>query len=457
MGFRAVTTVTTRSRSDVIAVVLVAGMGVAGATVVVYVGSAALGESRQNADFSAAEQSMRSFGAQLNEVAREGGEATVNPPNIAGAEQSIDPSAGELTVEIRDASDPTQNDTTQHHPTARPGAFGCPRLTGSVQEFAFELALCAHLERERPDRLYARQLGGGIESRRVVDVVALSPGPKFDRRAAVTDETIPPLAVESDVGPGTARRPAVAFDCHPERARAVAERAVEVGFFERDRRDGHTVVRQATRYPDWVGSLVAVENKPDLDRPGDLRDQLRTDVSLGLFDAVVLCTATYVTGAHLNRLPEAVGVWRFDPESGEREVVREPAQLAVEEPGVELLDREAGRTRVAPVTAAEKRRARRRVAERAYGKGWRTYELPGCARCVPDDPDAPDPEAGLPRCTYHDGLVRPSTACGPECAGYDPAESPALDRAALRARRGPWRPDPEGVARRQAGLDRFGE
>jgi hypothetical protein len=47
----------------VIAVVLIAGMGVAGATVVVYAGSAALGESRQNADFSAAEQSMRSFGA----------------------------------------------------------------------------------------------------------------------------------------------------------------------------------------------------------------------------------------------------------------------------------------------------------------------------------------------------------------------------------------------------------
>ena len=129
-----------------------------------------------------------------------------------------------------------------------------------MQEFGFELALCRALECERPDRLYARQLGGAVHGRRVVDVVALSPGPEFDARRAITPETIPPLAVESAVGPGGAVRPADAFDCHPDRARAVADRAAEVGFFERTRRGGHTAVRQATRYPDWVGELVAIEN-----------------------------------------------------------------------------------------------------------------------------------------------------------------------------------------------------
>ena len=351
-----------------------------------------------------------------------------------------------------------------------------------MQEFAFELALCASLERERPDRLYARQLGGAVHGRRVVDVVAVDPGPEFGVRRAVTAETIPPLAVESDVGPGSAVRPTKAFDCHPERARAVADHAVEVGYFERERDDGHTAVRATTRYPDWVDSLVAVENKPDLQRPGDLRDQLRTDVSLGLFDEVVLCTESYVTRAHLNRLPDAVGIWRFDPETGEREVVREPARLPVDEPGIELLERHAGRTDVRPVTADEKARLRRRVAERAYGKGWRTYELPGCARCEPtsatcgattDDGDSGAPTetgdseatppddtdvsaAGLPWCTYHGRAVHPTAECGPDCAGYEAADPPAVDLGTVRSRRGPWDPDPEGVDRRQVGLDRFG-
>jgi hypothetical protein len=324
-----------------------------------------------------------------------------------------------------------------------------------VQEFAFELALCACLERTRPERLYARQLGGGVDGRRVVDVVAVEPGAEFDRRAAVTAETIPPLAVESDVGPGRARRPADAFGCRPERARAVAERAVEVGFFERERRDGHAAIRQTVRYPDWFDGLVAIENKPDLGRPGALRDQLRTDVSLALFDEVVLCTESYVTAAHRNRLPDEVGLWRFDPESGEREVVREARRLAVDDPGIELLERRAGRAEIRPVPATRKARVRRRVAERAYGKGWRTYDLPACDRCAPAA--APDGDAGLPWCAWKEQTVRPVTECGPDCGGHDPADPPAVDADAVRARRGPWEPDPDGVARRQVGLDRFEE
>ena len=324
-----------------------------------------------------------------------------------------------------------------------------------MQEFAFELALCARLERERPDRIYARQLGGGVDAGRVVDVVAVAPGPEFDRRATITAETIPPLAIESDVGPGRARRPADAFDCHPEHARAVADRAVEVGFFERERRDGHDAVRQTTRYPDWFQGLVAVENKPDLDRPGALRDQLRTDVSLGLFDEVVLCTESYVTAAHRNRLPDEVGIWRFDPASGEREVVREARQLPVAEPGIELVERHPGRAQIRPVSAAEKARVRRRVAERAYGKGWRTDDLPACARCAPDE--ASDDEAGLPWCAWKGRPVRPTTECGPACEGHEPADPPEVDLEGVRADRSPWDPDPDGVARRQIGLDRFGE
>jgi len=336
-----------------------------------------------------------------------------------------------------------------------------------VQEFAFELALCAHLE--APERVVGRQLGAAVHGRRVADVCLVEPGAEFERRAAITPDTIPPLAIESAVGPGTARSVTDAFDCHPDRARAIAERAVELGFFERERAGASTAVRATVRYPDgWFDSLVGIENKPDLDRPGDLRDQLRIDASLGLFDEVVLATETYVTGAHLNRLPDPVGVWRFDPETGEREVVREPEPLDAEGPGIELLDREPGRAEVRPVTADEKRRQRRRIAERAYGKGWRTYELPDCGRCVPSDAEpAALADAGLPWCAWGEEVVRPVADCGPTCPGYEAVEGDDAERAdagsdpsaddpeAVRARRSAWEPDPAGVDRRQAGLDRF--
>lgn len=341
-----------------------------------------------------------------------------------------------------------------------------------MQEFAFELALAAHLE--RPDRIVGRQLGAAVHGRRVADLVCLEPGPEFDRRAAITPHTIPPLAIESAVGPGRARSVTGAFDCHPERAQAVAERAVEIGFYERARAGSSEAVRQTVRYPEgWFDSLVGIENKPDLDRPGDLRDQLRIDVSLGVFDEVVLATETYVTGAHLNRLPDAVGVWRFDPVTGEREVVREGESLAVEEPGIELLDREPGRADVRPATVAAKRRQRRRIAERAYGKGWRTYDLPDCGRCRPDSVEpAAYADAGLPWCSWHERVVRPVADCGPDCPGYAPGDADEAESSkdgltgtegavettesdSIRAHRSAWEPDPCGVARRQSGLDRF--
>jgi hypothetical protein len=322
-------------------------------------------------------------------------------------------------------------------------------LHADVREFGFELSLCARLEHER-EALVSRQLGAGVHGRRVLDTVVVTPGPGFDRRAAITAQRIPLPAIESDVGPGRARYWKAAFDCHPDRAREVVERAVKVGFFERERENGRTYVRQTARYPDdWFESLVGIENKPDLDRPGALETQLLTDVRLALCDEVVLATASHVTGAHLNRIPEAVGIWEFDPATGEREVVREPSSLPTEGYGVELLDRSPARTEIEVVTPAAKACARRRLAERAYGKGWRSYDLPACGRVDPDGD-------GLPCCPWKGRVVRPATDCGPACGGHDPADPTAVDRDRLRAERTPWEPDPEGRGRRQAGLDRFG-
>jgi len=317
-----------------------------------------------------------------------------------------------------------------------------------VREFGFELSLCATIEHER-EAVVSRQLGAGVRGRRVVDTVLVTPGPAFGARATITAETIPGAAIESDVGPGRARRPGEAFDCPAERARRTVERAVDVGFFERERRDGHTYVRQTARYPDdWFDRLVGIENKPDLGRPGALETQLLTDVHLAVLDEVVLATASHVTGAHLNRIPDPVGVWEFDPGTGERDIVREPDPLSTDGYGVEIRDRRPARTAIAIVTPDEKGRARRRLAERAYGKGWRTYDLPACGRVDPDGD-------GLPYCPWKGRVVRRATDCGAACGGHDPADPPDVDREGLRARRTPWEPDPAGRQRRQAGLDRY--
>jgi len=315
-----------------------------------------------------------------------------------------------------------------------------------VREFDFELAVCAGLERD--GRLVARQLAGGVHGSRVMDTVVVEPGPEFDERTRLTDRTIPPRLLETDVGPGTPRRPAdVVGDS--SYARAAVEAGVDCGYLERERRDGQTYVRATTRYPErWFDGLVGVENKPDLGRPGDLQLQLRKDVSLALFDRVWLATASHVTGAHLNRIPDVVGVWRVDPATGDRETVREPTPLASGEPGIELLDRTAARADVRPVDAAEKARYRRRVAERAYGKGWR----------VPF-PDCPHVEersvagvGGLAYCTRQEQYVRPADAC--EVAGDADADAD-VDVDARRATHSPWVRDPPGAKRRQAGLDRY--
>jgi len=316
-----------------------------------------------------------------------------------------------------------------------------------VTEYAFELALCRHLEAGR-DGIVSRQLSTGVHGRRVMDVVCVSPGPEFDERTAITPETIPPAAVESDVGAGVATYWKEAFDCHPDRAAAAVERAVDCGFFERERHNGRTYVRQTARYPDWYGRLLGIENKPDLGRPGALETQLLTDVELGLLDGVVLATASHVTGAHLNRIPDAVGIWRFDPDTGEHDVLREPAQLPTGDHGIEILDRSSARTEIRVATPEALRLARLRVAERAYGKGWRTYDLPDCERIEPDD-------AGVPYCPWKGRIVRPAVDCGPGCEGYEGGNGPAVDLGGIRAENSAWDPDPAGRRREQAGLDRF--
>lgn len=332
-----------------------------------------------------------------------------------------------------------------------------------MREYGFELRVCAHLERDglpgrpqvSPGGILGRQLGTSVAGAgtRVMDIVAVEPGPAFDTRRQLSADTIPPLAIESDVGVGRFSPVAKAIDAPSEIARRVADDAAAAGFFETTRRDGQRVARRTTRYPDWFGRLVGIENKPDLGNPGALAAQLRQDVSLQVLDAVILATGTYVTRAHLNRLPEAVGVWRVDFDAEDPiEVVREPTLLDPKSPAFEVLDDHPGRVDVEPVAPAAKAAQRRRIAERAYGKGWRTFESPACANLEPATVAGTD---GLPGCSWLDRLVEPAAECGTTCRGHEPAEPPDLDPEAERARRTPWLADPPGMARQQADLEHF--
>lgn len=321
-----------------------------------------------------------------------------------------------------------------------------------MREYGFELRLCAHLETVN-DEIVARQVGGGVHAggSRVLDIVAIEPGPGFETRRAITDQTIPTAAIHSDVGVGRGVRWSRAIDAPPETANRILDTALEVGFFERIQHTGGVRVRQTTRYPDWIGTITAIENKPDLGEPGGLTDQLRLDVALGLVDRVVLATESYVTAAHLNRLPDEVGVWRVHADEDiEIEEIREPTALAVDEWGIELGDREPLARQVRTVAPEEKRRSRIRLAERAYGKGWRP-RFPGCREVEPTEVAG---SRALPYCAWKERIVDPAS-CGADCPGFDPASPPAIDRVAERADRTPWDPDPPGFARTQVGLGAF--
>ncbi|MFB6161972.1 MAG: DUF5787 family protein [Halococcoides sp.] len=319
-----------------------------------------------------------------------------------------------------------------------------------MREAAFELALCAHLE--NADRVVARQIGTGVATRRIADVIVLEPGPDFAERAAITAETIPPAIVAAF--DASEARPLSAVDAHPEHARRLIEQAIDAGALRVERDTRRTTYRLARPYPDdWVESIVAIENKPDLDRPGDLRAQVRHDASLAVVDRAVLATTSRVTRVHEHRVPDPVGIWRFDPANGECRVVRAAGSLSVDRPGIEVVDRDPGRWAIETVDPARKRHRRMAIAERAYGAGWRPAvdDWPACERCSPATIDA----ATLPDCEWADRIVAPRTECGPDCAGFEPGSRPVpTDPDRERDTASAWVRDPPGP-RRQVGLDTF--
>ncbi|WP_435182645.1 DUF5787 family protein [Halobellus sp. EA9] len=157
--------------------------------------------------------------------------------------------------------------------------------------------------------------------------------------------------------------------------RAAVHRAAGRGVVEKRRRGNRIEIRRVAPYPNWLRRIVAVENKPDLDASAAraLSAQLEHDVETGLADEIWV--ATEATGdriepALLEGLPVDVGIVALSFDGGDD--AASPAGPHVRtDASVEWYPSE-----VTPPDAdrdEERRRRRLELAERAYGRGWRSY------------------------------------------------------------------------------------
>jgi hypothetical protein len=239
-------------------------------------------------------------------------------------------------------------------------------------EFGFELLTCRWAERGWPPTgtrdggvLVARQLG--TRDRRwdtvvvEVDPAEFAAREQFGRRALDSDLL---HVVRNAPASWAWYRDVLPHPGYPWRyVREAVHRASDRGVVE-TRRDGNRIqIRHIAPYPDWVRRIVAVENKPDLDASAAraLSDQLEYDVSCGFADEVWVATAATgasVEPALLEDVPVEVGILAVEYESRtpEASVLWHASDLSTDARD----DPERDATRLV-------------LAERAYGRGWRSY------------------------------------------------------------------------------------
>jgi len=309
-------------------------------------------------------------------------------------------------------------------------------------EFGFELRVCAWAERHwtpaDPDScvLVARQLG---TQRRRWDTVLVEADPAGLRaRAAFGPEELDADlldVVRHAPADWTYYRDALPDPGYPWRyVREAIHRASARGVLDERKRSNRIEIRRIAPYPDWVRRIVAVENKPDLDASAAraLADQLERDVALGLADEVWVATRADATRALVTEMPSAAGVLTVgtpDDTDGDRtdatherdslsvDVAWHPRSLDPDATGVRVTDH-GDPTTFEYAPAAEKRETRARIAERAYGRGWRAYAdtmRPDCRAF--DLRNAAD--GSVPYC-HAKGREQTAAECSGSCADFAP-------------------------------------
>ena len=313
------------------------------------------------------------------------------------------------------------------------GAFG-----GS--EFGFELAVCQWAEREWPpedvsagdsEPIVARQIG---TKRRRWDTVVVECDPDELRRRASfgADELDSDLlhVVRNAPAEWTWYRDALPDPGYPWRyVREAVHEAADRGLVDRRRRSNNRIeLRRKWEYPDWVRRVVAIENKPDLDASAArvLGPQLERDVALALADEVwVATTATgeTVEPALVEDVPVEAGILTVDAD-GDAAVSWHPRTLPIEDPGTRITERPSGGDHDASAARFEyadpgwKADKRLELAERAYGRGWRSYAdtmRPDCRHFRLSD----ERSGFFPYCAAK-GCRPTASECSGSCPAFEP-------------------------------------
>ncbi len=239
----------------------------------------------------------------------------------------------------------------------------------TAPEFVFELLVCRWAELSWPPDgatdavpVVGRQVG--TRDRRWDTVVVEADPEGLAARAAFgTDELDRDLlrVVRHAPAEWAWYRDAIPDPGFPWRyVREAVDRAAARGVVERRKRGNRVEIRRVAPYPDWVRRVVAIENKPNLDRSAARRlgEQLTHDVERALADEAWLATAAtddQVEPALLRDLPDEAGILAISAADDERldgEVAWHPARL-----DPDPSDRER----------------RLVVAERVYGRGFRDH------------------------------------------------------------------------------------
>jgi hypothetical protein len=307
-------------------------------------------------------------------------------------------------------------------------------------EFGFELAVCQWAEREWPPEgvssgdsecIVARQIG---TKRRRWDTVVVECDPDGLRQRANFggDELDSDLlhVVRNAPAEWTWYRDVLPDPGYPWRyVRDAVHEAADRGLVDRRRHSSNRIeLRRKWEYPEWVRRIVAIENKPDLDASAArvLGPQLERDVALSLADEVWVATTETgetVEPALIEDLPVEAGILTVDTD-GEAAVSWHPRTLSTEDPGTRILERPSGGDHDASAARFEytdlewKADKRLELAERAYGRGWRSYAdrmRPDCRHFR-----LTDETAGLfPYCAAKE--CRPTASeCSGSCPQFEP-------------------------------------
>ena len=242
----------------------------------------------------------------------------------------------------------------------------------AASEFIYELQVCRWAELAwRPDEpaarphIVARQLG--TKQRRwdtvivEVDPQALEARHQFGERELDSDLL---HIVRNAPAEWSYYRDALPHPGYPWRYVREAIHRAEARGAVATRKNGNRIeIKRIAPYPDWVDRLIAIENKPDLDASAarQLADQLDHDVETALADEIWVATqrtGRRVEPALLESLPVEAGILTTDFAGG----------VDADSASVEWYP-----SRLSPGETEDRNDRRLELAERAYGRGWRSY------------------------------------------------------------------------------------